>query len=389
MELYLMRHGEALSASKDPLRGLSSEGRSQARRTAGILKERGIRPTHIWHSSKLRAKETALEVSRVLSLADMPRQEEGLDPDDQPDRTVMAVDALACEQPEARLLIVSHLPFLPHLVAALENSPGGLPTTEFPEAGIACLSPNGRGTWRIEWQATPDGEIAETVQAFFEHWKTYQKAMDCDYLGHRGAYETLGRFLARHPKRTLSLLDLGCGDAGFMSRTLPSARISKYHGVDQSEIVLEMAKKEMGRVACPQVFTASDFEVYLNESPEKVDLVWIGLSMHHVPSEGKADFLAACRRHLNPGGSLLVYEPMRVHAETREAYLARWEEVCRTHWPLLEDGEKKRLTAHVRESDFPEDLRTCQALGQKAGFKSVESLYQDPYKIHELVCFHA
>lgn len=229
----------------------------------------------------------------------------------------------------------------------------------------------------------------EELKAFFDHWKTYQKAMDHDYLGHRGAYSLLGSFLAGRFPEGFSILDLGCGDAGFMARTLAPLKVRSYCGVDLSETVLSMARNNMGIVPCSRDFINADFVDFIEEGTETADVIWIGLSLHHLTAERKEEFLAKCLRRLNVGGFLLVYEPMRLANESRKQYLKRWLATCENHWPALDPHEKKHLFEHVCECDFPENLSAYQAMGKRAGFQKVTSLFGDAWRIHELVCFHA
>ena len=57
--IYLLHHAEAVDASVDPQRPLSPGGRAHAARLAADAAARGVRPDVIWHSGKLRARQTA------------------------------------------------------------------------------------------------------------------------------------------------------------------------------------------------------------------------------------------------------------------------------------------------------------------------------------------
>ena len=58
MTIYLVQHGECLAKEIDPNRGLSSEGKATTIQVANIALEAGIKITTIFHSGKLRAKQT-------------------------------------------------------------------------------------------------------------------------------------------------------------------------------------------------------------------------------------------------------------------------------------------------------------------------------------------
>lgn len=59
MLLLLAHHGEAVGPEVDPRRPLSERGRAAVERLAHSAALRGVKPGVVWHSGKLRAKQTA------------------------------------------------------------------------------------------------------------------------------------------------------------------------------------------------------------------------------------------------------------------------------------------------------------------------------------------
>ena len=59
MHLYLVHHGDAVGPEIDPRRPLSERGREAIERLAVAAAARGARPAVVWHSGKLRARQTA------------------------------------------------------------------------------------------------------------------------------------------------------------------------------------------------------------------------------------------------------------------------------------------------------------------------------------------
>ena len=85
MLVYLMRHGEAVSEREDHSRPLSMRGETHILGMAGLLAHRFyMMPGHIFHSSKLRAVQTASIISDALPLAPQPEESDGLAPMDDP-----------------------------------------------------------------------------------------------------------------------------------------------------------------------------------------------------------------------------------------------------------------------------------------------------------------
>src|SRR5262245_31942067 len=85
MRLCLVHHAMALGAEVDPQRPLSTPGREHATALAARVKARGFAPAVIWHSGKLRARQTA----EAFLLACNPLAEfkmiRGVHPDDPPE----------------------------------------------------------------------------------------------------------------------------------------------------------------------------------------------------------------------------------------------------------------------------------------------------------------
>jgi phosphohistidine phosphatase len=149
MRLYLVHHADALAPHVDAMRPLSSLGRQQAARVAEALKARGAKPDLIWHSGKIRAKQTAEACYRALNPLAEFSAVRGLQPDDDPDTMATVLGA------ETRhVLIASHMPFLPALLQRLTTgSDRGI--AEFPLNGAVTLERDG-DSWREIWRVSPD-----------------------------------------------------------------------------------------------------------------------------------------------------------------------------------------------------------------------------------------
>jgi len=133
----LVHHADALSPVEDSQRPLSERGFAHAEALAVSAREAGIKPAAIWHSGKLRARQTAEAFYRACNpFADF-RMVRGLRPEDDPE-TVRA--ELAAESRD--VLLVSHMPFLPGLLRAL--APDSVP---FPQHGIVVLDRGDDGQW--------------------------------------------------------------------------------------------------------------------------------------------------------------------------------------------------------------------------------------------------
>jgi len=121
MKAILVHHAEAVGPEVDPQRPLSARGRDQAERLAEGLQGRGVVPAAIWHSGKLRSKQTAEAFLRRSPFADF-RMVRGLRPDDPP--TWIHSELMADTRD---ILLVGHMPNIFSLAHTLVPDGAGLP----------------------------------------------------------------------------------------------------------------------------------------------------------------------------------------------------------------------------------------------------------------------
>jgi phosphohistidine phosphatase len=144
MRILLVHHADAVSPAVDAQRPLSAVGRDQASRMAQEAQARGCQPTAVWHSGKLRARETAEPFLRLNPFAAF-KMMRGLLPEDPPE---FMRDTLRAENRE--LVLVGHMPNIPALAHLLAGS------DVFPAHGILALETTDGGlTWNELWRARP------------------------------------------------------------------------------------------------------------------------------------------------------------------------------------------------------------------------------------------
>jgi phosphohistidine phosphatase len=151
MKLYLVRHGEAVSAQVDPARPLSETGRADVEKVGRQLKSLDVQVAEVRHSTKARAAQTAEIIASVLGGARL-RPMDGLAPND-PVEPV----AVQLENHKADLMVVGHLPFLPALAAVLlGEATKSADTLSFPAAGVVVMSRDEDRVWSIQGQIWPE-----------------------------------------------------------------------------------------------------------------------------------------------------------------------------------------------------------------------------------------
>ncbi|MCY4027048.1 MAG: hypothetical protein OXH75_12140 [Acidobacteria bacterium] len=150
--IYLVHHGEAVPADVDAQRPLTRAGLGAVERLARETARRGAAPVEVWHSGKLRARQTGEAFRRACNARAAFTMVRGLRPADPSD---ILADRLAGETRD--LLLVGHMPLIARLLRRLLARADERP---FPPHGIVALEPDPAGDvtrWRESWRLGPDG----------------------------------------------------------------------------------------------------------------------------------------------------------------------------------------------------------------------------------------
>jgi phosphohistidine phosphatase len=144
--IYLVHHADAVPASVDPQRPLSGLGRAHADLLASRAAGRDVRPDVIWHSGKLRARQTAEAFWRVCNpLAELSAIR-GMQPADPPSW----IRDQVVREPRV-VMLVGHMPHLPRLLTLLVTGKEEQ-LLEFPLHGLVAIDVEngiGKELWRL------------------------------------------------------------------------------------------------------------------------------------------------------------------------------------------------------------------------------------------------
>jgi phosphohistidine phosphatase len=144
--IYLVHHAEAVGPEVEPQRPLSAAGRIHAEALAAAAAARSVKPEVIWHSGKLRARQTAEPFLRLCNPLAEFAAIRGLQPTDPPNSIS---DLVAGETRE--ILLVGHMPNLPRVLTLLVTGADS-PLLSFPLHGAIALEATGERcieSWRL------------------------------------------------------------------------------------------------------------------------------------------------------------------------------------------------------------------------------------------------
>ena len=235
----------------------------------------------------------------------------------------------------------------------------------------------------------PDASVHDggALEFFRRQWTLYSRLVSHNQLFHREVRGKIRELLRRDFAGPIRVLDLACGDASVMVSTLTDLPVAHYHGVDLAEPALEMAADNLELLGCELELEQADFIEAMRERPEPADLVWIGLSLHHLDTADKLELLREIRAVLAPSGRLMIYDPTIPDDENLTTFHHREEAVVRERWTMLTEAELEAAVRHIHESDLPETVSDTIALGHEAGFTSVEQLFVSPTNIYRMFVY--
>jgi len=103
----------------------------------------------IFHSSKLRAAQTAEVFTEYMEPEEGPTEADGLAPLDDPRIWEGRLGAM-----EEDIMLVGHLPYMSRLASLLLTGNPDLAAFEFPASGVLCLRRE-KGRWALQWMIGP------------------------------------------------------------------------------------------------------------------------------------------------------------------------------------------------------------------------------------------
>ena len=151
MLIYLVQHADAKREEEAPSRPLSEKGLKDIEKVASYVSKLNIKVHKIFHSSKLRAKQTAEVLSENLKPVIGISGVDGLAPLDDPQIWVERLKNIPDD-----VILVGHLPHLAKLSSLLlcGNAEGNI--VSFKMAGIVCLKRDDAAAWSVQWMLTPE-----------------------------------------------------------------------------------------------------------------------------------------------------------------------------------------------------------------------------------------
>ena len=198
-----------------------------------------------------------------------------------------------------------------------------------------------------------------SADLFTAGWAVYRAVLESDHLWHGMASQALGELIEEHFDSDVPIrfLDLACGDAETTSRLLSNWPGARYVGVDRSPQALAGATARVANLGPRAELVTADFVDFLEARDDQFDVIYVGLSAHHLREVGLRQFFAAIARRLTPSGLFSAYEPFTLPDETRDEHIDRLCQIVDHYWLNMSAENRVTFKSHLRENDYPISLR--------------------------------
>lgn len=151
MHLYCMRHGEACSADVDPQQALTVQGQKDVAAVGLFLRSKSFHIDHILHSPKLRARQTAELIAKIVPASQITETNQLLGHDSALEPLIEMIRSLGEDT-----LLVSHLPFIGHLVQTLlVGKVQHHSMINYQPGTLVCLKLCHEHHWLLDWVVHP------------------------------------------------------------------------------------------------------------------------------------------------------------------------------------------------------------------------------------------
>lgn len=231
----------------------------------------------------------------------------------------------------------------------------------------------------------------EEAARWFNQWHVYRAIVDANWMAHREIFSAVRKWALMHYPGPFTLLDLGCGDAGFIKGTFDETGLWAYTGVDASQAALAKAQTELVGARFEVQLLEADILAYVRGEPAEAartcDVILASFVAHHLPAREKQEFFRLAHAKLAPRGSLLFADVFRRDGEPREEYLDRYVGMMRRDWIGMPPESLASTIEHVTQRDFPETSEALSAMAREAGFQAPQELFRDTTGFHRLMAF--
>lgn len=233
----------------------------------------------------------------------------------------------------------------------------------------------------------------DAAPCFFDGWDVYASIVARDLMHHRAIFRAIRQWTHLRRPGPFTLVDLGCGDCGFVAATFTDTGLWRYTGVDASRGAVDAAAKNLAGARFETRLVQADMLDWLHDAraddaDAATDVLLSLYSVHHLPVDAKRTFFERARAALAPGGTLLFGDMFRRAGESRAAWVDAFVAMMRVEWSGLPPGALGDTIEHLESHDHPETVADLGAIAAAAGFAPApHDLFHDAAGFYRLLAF--
>jgi cyclopropane fatty-acyl-phospholipid synthase-like methyltransferase len=220
--------------------------------------------------------------------------------------------------------------------------------------------------------------LFKNVEDYFSNLDVYSKVVKNNYMFHSEMYGILKNYIEKElSNKPFKLLDLGSGNAFFMTQVLENSKVESYTAYDLSKESLEEAKTNLDIVKCKKEFLVKDLSKEFLESPalNKYDLIWSSFALHHLSLDDKKRFFKKCFDSLEEEGCFILVDIINEKG-SREEWFNVYKSGVYKNWSALTVEDKNYVCDHVYNFDYPESVSVIRDIANEAGFSKQKELFK-------------
>lgn len=228
----------------------------------------------------------------------------------------------------------------------------------------------------------PEQQNNQIIKDFFDSFYIYKKVIDNNYMFHKEMYTGVADILkATFANHSFAILDLGCGDATYISNVLKDFLVSNYTGVDLSQIATSLAAKNLPQNIASVKFIHDDFinAIQNQIAKNQFDVVFTSYALHHYPKNKKEEFFQLAHSLLKPNGILIVVDVILEANQSVAEYCKGINAFYANDCNKLSQTEIVAIASHINESDIPETINTYSEMARSAQFSTFEPFSKEKF----------
>lgn len=206
-------------------------------------------------------------------------------------------------------------------------------------------------------------------ELFDKSWNIYRKVLDADYMHHKMFSKLTLEALTKFPSsKTISFLDIGCGDGAPVLQVLKYTPIETYTGIDLSETAIAYCRKNLFRTVPSLSLKCGDMSKLVLEDEGKYDVVYSSFAIHHLSDDAKSDLFKNIGKRLHAGGRFIYIDVCREEGQSLNLYRKEYADLI-SQWTAINTLEKSEVIEHINHYDFPAYLSDMKNWFESASMK--------------------